>query len=397
MDLLTKLFILVTSFSLSSQSFSDCDFNKLLERFPIETAINQKSICAGLPPINTEKELKDVLKFFYNDNKLSEKNNRHLTNRNLNRCRPSKDSMVLVIAFEGTGAFEPLIPPTMARLNKCFGGKINSKLINKVYNMTRDIFEKEKGRSSKWSGLQSGIMTELMDIKNSNKVDWYSFPSEEVEQLAGLEELKNFSLPQLYNSIKNSVASNPPGIQSARDCISRYMLIARRDKIAAKVILVSHSSGGRSVIKFAEHIRKDEKVSVDLAFTIDPVIEAHHAIEEVLPQKIGEPLRYAKWKLFNGNGSDYPYSAVWHKNNPSKLYSPSNVKKHLSFYQLDDRLGLKIGGDALRFGIKGSNIKGAKNIHIPNLSIAGHGEISYQDKVLKMFRFELNKYLENQN
>jgi hypothetical protein len=55
-------------------------------------------------------------------------------------------------------------------------------------------------------------------------------------------------------------------------------------------------------------------VDVDLAFSIDPVKEAHHAAEEVLPQNLGEP-RYARWKLLAGKGSDYPYSAVWSRGN----------------------------------------------------------------------------------
>ena len=392
----TRFLVFLTFFFYSAQSFSDCDFKKLLEQIPNETLLIKEKICAGLPPINTKKELKDILNYLYKNNKKNDNKNRHRANRNLNDCRPNKESKVLIIAFEGTGSYDPLVPPTMASFNKCFAEKLNPKLRKSVYSMTREIHAKEIGRDAKWSGLQDGIMTELFEIKNSKNVDWYSFPSEEVEQLAGLEQLKNFSLPQLYRSIKDSVNSNPQGIKNARDCIKQYLSLSQKGK-EPKIVLVSHSSGGRSVVKFAEHLKKDlPKINLELAFTIDPVIEAHHAIEEVLPQKIGEPIRYAKWKLFSGKGADYPYSAVWHRDHPSKLYSPSNIEKHINFYQLNDRLGLKMGGDALRFGIQGSNVKGAdKNILIRHLGSGAHGDITYQSKVLKMFHDEMDKLLGN--
>ncbi|MCP4913260.1 MAG: hypothetical protein GY909_09075 [Oligoflexia bacterium] len=294
-----------------------------------------------------------------------------------------------MIAFEGTGAFEPLIPPTISEFMKCFSGKLDPSIKNKVYSTVREIHKDTKGKDSKWSTLQSGIMSELTKNKEANKVDWYSFPSEEVEQLAGLEELGNTSVRQLYNDIKNSIDSNPKGIQNARDCIKNYMAEASKLGISPKVVIVSHSSGGRSLVKFTQHVKKDLGIDIDLAYSIDPVKEAHHAVEEVVPQKIGEPWRYTKWKVSGGKGKDYPYSAVWSRDQPSVLYKSSNVKKHINFYQTEDRLGLKMGGDAMRFGINGSRMHNAENIHLSGFGADAHGPVGYHKKVLERFNSEM--------
>lgn len=385
--------ILLLSFNALSV---ECDWVKVIEGLQHESLLNRQKICDNLPPITEEKDLKAVLEFFYQD--LSKKDNekkRHVATKNLNSCEPTKESKALVIAFEGTGAYEPMLPATMASFNKCFGGRVSSKLRGSVYTSTVDILEKDKGRSSKWSGLERGIMSEMMTMKGSQNVDWFSFPSEEVEQLAGLEQLENFSVSELYNNIKDSVDSNPKGIQNARDCIKHYMKTAKVLGVEPKVILTSHSSGGRSLVKFAEHMKKDVGVDIDLAFSIDPVKEAHHAVEEVVPQKIGEPVRYTKWKVREklGYKEEYPYSAVWSRSQPSSLYKSSNIKDHVNFYQKEDRLGLKMGGDAGRFGIHGSPMNDAENIRINGVGIGGHGSINTNSAVLKKFREKMEPFL----
>jgi hypothetical protein len=389
--------ILLLSFLLSQLLFAEepCSFDKHFVGTIENNLIAREAVCDNLPPIKTEKELEDILTFFFEETKKKDDPDRHKVTARTNKCLPTKNSKTLIIAFEGTGAYEPLVPPTMANFNKCFGGNLDPKLKNKVYSKMKDIFKSKMGRDAKWSGLQAGIMEEMMFLEEGSKIDWYSFPSEEVEQLAGPEKIKDFSLRQLHDSIKDSVASNPKGIQNARACIVQYMAEARRLGIQPKIVLTSHSSGGRSLVKFAEHMKKDVGVGVDvdLAFSIDPVKEAHHAVEEVLPQKVGEPARYLKWKITDGRGETYPYSAVWHRKQPSSLYQPSNVDEHINFYQLDDRLGLKMGGDALRFGIKGSPMDKAQNIHVKNVGIGGHGDITYDETVLDLFRTKMDNLL----
>lgn len=388
--------ILVSIFSLTiitqAQELS-CDWNKELGKVKNLGVLKRSELCRSLPNIENKKDLREVLKFFYSEVKVSDHPDRHQANKNLNKCLPSEESKVLVIAFEGTGAYEPLIPSVFSKFNNCFGGKLSAKLISSIYPLSREIYEEDKKVDSKWSGLQAGIMTEMISLKGSSSIDWYSFPSEEVEQLAGLEQFKNISIKELYDNIKDSVESNPKGIKNARDCIMQYIGKSKLLGIRPKIVLVSHSSGGRSLVKFAEHMKKDVGVEIDLAFSIDPVKEAHHAVEEVIPQKIGEPLRYAKWKL-QGSKGKYPYSAVWSRKQPSSLYKSSNIKEHVNFYQQNDREGLKIGGDALRFGIHGSIISGADNHFIKGLGTSAHGEITYNQTVLDKFKEKMEKLLD---
>lgn len=372
---------------------SECSHSKLLSTFGNKSLEGLQELCRGLPDIKSEKELKDVLEFFFLKSLKNDDKDRHIVTLRSNACKPTKDSKALIIAFEGTGAYEPLVPPTMSSLNHCFGSKIDPKLKNKIYSYTQEIYLKHKGKGPKWSGLQAGVMSELIVMKEAKHIDWYSFPSEEVEQLAGLDEVSNFSLGQLGDSIVDSIESNPRGIQSARRCIIDYIKEASDLKIEPKIIVLSHSSGGRSLVKFAEQMKKITSKDIDLAFSIDPVKEAHHAIEEVLPQKAGEPTRYLKWKITDGKGENYPYSAVWSRSQPSSLYKPSNVSKHINFYQKDDRLGLKMGGDAMRFAIQGSPVEGADNQYIKGLSDSGHGEITYHPDVIKKFKEEIEKLI----
>jgi hypothetical protein len=341
--------------------------------------------------INASEALNSLTAQVVRENIRFKRADRHETTRLINDCTPTITSRALIIAFEGTGAYEPILPAVMNKLNKTLPRNKFDKLNEKVLSSVRNELKKYYSRDLKWTGLMSGPMSELFTLKNGQYVDWYSFPSEEVELLAGLEEIPRTSLRQLYNNIKDSVASNPRGIQNAFTCIAKYIRKAKQMEIYPKIILISHSSGGRSLVKFAERIKR-LKLDVDLAFSIDPVIEAHHAIEEVIPQKLGEPTRYLRWRI---TGGPYPYSAVWHRDHRNKLYVPNNVEVYKSFFQNTDRLGLKMGGDALRFGIHGSNIYGADNMHIKGLGIDAHGAICYNEKIIQNFRKLMENLLSN--
>lgn len=348
-------------------------------------------LCSNQLIVNSKEELKKLVLKSYKKNISKKSSNRHVFNQRLNNCSPRENSKALVIAFEGTGAYEPLIPAIMNDVNKCLSRKSPIEVKKFVLRTIKNIIDENQSHEQKWSGLMSGPLSEIVKMNGGENIDWYSFPSEEVEQLAGLEMISQTSLSQLVEDIQHSVNSNPKGIQNARICIRKYLLKSITLGVQPKIVLMSHSSGGRSLVKFAEHIRKNLNIEVDLAFSIDPVIEAHHAIEEVVPQKIGEPLRYLRWRF---TGGPYPYSAVWSRDHRSKLYMPSNVKKHLSFYQNKDRLGLKLGGDAMRFGIHGSRMYDADNTYIKGLGIDAHGAICYNKQVLSKFNNEIISILD---
>lgn len=72
---------------------------------------------------------------------------------------------------------------------------------------------------------------------------------------------------------------------------------------------------------------------------------------------------------------------------PESLYKPGNAQKMINFYQKKDEEGLKM--PQVRFGIQGSPVARAENIEIHDVGTAGHGEITYHDKVLNRFMREL--------
>jgi len=406
-----KLLILIFTWLLANTALAevgDCEWEKDLLNNQHEGLLNRKTICDNLEKVTTEAELKNALEYFYWEARsiMDTETDRHKLNKKLNKCEPTKESKALVIAFEGTGAYEPLIPATMARFNKCLGGKVDPKLRDKIYSTMESLYKEKRGKERKWSGLNRGVMSELLTMKQSRSVDWYSFPSEESEILAGLDEAMDLkSWKGILGDAKKSIQSNPKGIQNARDCITQYLAKAKELKIKPKIVVTSHSSGGRSLVKFAEHMKK-AGVDIDLAFSVDPVIEAHHAIEEVIPQLAGEPYRnkeyWAKKKsneTFGTNWAlpEYSFSAVWTRDHKDKLYKASNVKVHKNFYQTQDRKGLDLGGDFGRFGIRGSQMHGADNKHIEfssyNDGWGGHGSINSDSEVLKQFRESINALL----
>mgnify|MGYP000008781576 CR=1 FL=1 len=390
----------------------DCEWGKNLLKLQHDDFITREQICTGLAKIETQKELEDAMEFFYWEARrdMGHETDRHKINKLVNKCEPTKNSRALIIAFEGTGAYDPLIPAAMARFNKCLGGKISPKLRDSIYHSTTAIYKTKRGKGAKWSGLNRGVMSETITIKNSRYVDWYSFPSEESEVLAGLEEAKDVnSWKRILKDSKNSLQSNPMGISNARNCVSHYLAKAKELNIKPKIVLTSHSSGGRSLVKFSEHLKK-AGIQVDLAFSIDPVVEAHHALEEVIPQIIGEPARNKEYwtkKISNEKFGtswhlpEYSFSAVWTRNteHKNKLYKPTNVKEHINFYQTVDRKGLDVGGDAGRFGIRGTQMDGAQNRHIEFKTYGeqwgGHGEINTNGEVLSTWHKEMDKIIGN--
>lgn len=386
--------VLFFSFNVFSREKAPCNFNDVTNGYHHELTSKEhlrlRQLCQNMDPIRNQLELESVLQFFLDQNNFKNDGNRHRATQKLNECRPTAESKVLVIAFEGTGAYEPLMPATINDFNQCFAGRIDPKFNYSLNYTLSELFKKKFGRSPKWSALQSGIQSVISKTEGAEAVDWYSFPSEEAEALAGVTDALTTNVVELYDDIKDSIASNPKGIQNARDCISRYVTIAKALGIKPKIIIASHSSGGRSLVKYAEHVKKDLGIKIDLAFSIDPVKEAHEALKEVVPQKIGEPMRFLKWKI---TGGPYPYSAVWSRSQPSSLYKPSNVSEHISFYQTEDREGLKLGGDMGRFGIHGSRIKNAENIHIGSIGVDAHGPIGYQKEVVERFQDELSDLL----
>ena len=206
-------------------------------------------------------------------------------------------SPVVVIAFEGTGAFDDRRPKLMQEMGR--------RLQAQGVDTTDDKFSpaplldaalsKERGHGANWSGLHSGPLTEVVkDPKLNSNIQYMSFPSEEVES-------ENFSLNQLGRDIRRSSSGTSQGIEAARERMREIAEDAKRQGKSPKFVLMSHSSGGRSSVKFAEKMKGEinpatgKPFEFALSMSIDPVREAHEAAGEVIGKKVVSFLNPFDW------------------------------------------------------------------------------------------------------
>ncbi len=356
---------------------------------------------------------------------------RHELNQRLQLQDPSKPRSqenltryngedVVVISFEGTGAFEPrrlqIMQETAADLNS------QGLKSDDLFGPTTAAIEGKKGKEANWSGLNKGVHTEILKDKElQERTRILSFPSEESELFRGEEVKKSWGKSYVIDSLKDgknpitkirseiekSYSGNTPGIDNALIAMRDIQAQAKAMGKSPKFVVIGHSSGGRSMVKFLEKAKslKDENgnaVKFELALSIDPVREAHEAALEGLG-KLANGFTdkwIVKGTLHNlnrlipfGNPIPVPKSAVptiGFMSQPGSLYAPSNVKpgKYLSFHQKADTEGLGMG-----FGIYGSRVKGAINKQVfyqdkektEPLGAQGHGGISYSYTVKKAF------------
>ena len=162
-----------------------------------------------------------------------------------------------------------------------------------------------------------------------------------------------------------------------------------------KLIVLSHSSGGRSAIKYLEQLKNlhnpltgNKIIKADLVFTIDPVREAHEAIAEALSQMAANPIKKAYNFLPVIPDVKVHPVYVWSRHQKESLYKTSNTIQHVNFYQKADQLGLKTQP---QFGIHGSPIHGADLNRDLTLKLGkdGHGAITYHADLLEQFKHEL--------
>ena len=223
--------------------------------------------------------------------------------------------------------------------------------------------------------------------KQARYFKFASFASEESELIANPSSLSLESLPQLVKDIKRSSTGNPIGITDAYSCTKKFFSEAKAVGIKPKLIVMGHSSGGRSMVKFLEYLKKkDSSIKADLAISIDPVKEAQHVMSEVSGKIMDNVSRdiLDTFTPFDINNKKIKVSS---KKQPKSLYKTSNTKRWVSFYQRDDTIGL--GGD-ITFGIHGSPIHNAdKNYYEDNLGDKGHGAITYKSTVLDKIKNEV--------
>lgn len=291
-------------------------------------------------------------------------------------------SPVVVIAFEGTGSFDERRPKLMQEMGRRLqeqGVDTTSDKFSPAPLLDRAL-EKERGRGANWSGLSSGPLTEVVkDPKLNNSVQWLSFPSEEVEAFSSPEAYKDLELKQYVRDYRLSSRGTSRGIDAAVERMREIAQSAKYQGKSPKFVLLSHSSGGRSSVKFAERMKGEVNPATGkpyefaLAVSIDPVREAHEAVGEIALDKI--------------NIFDSERATVNSRRQPESLFKTSNVETWLNYYQTSDTKGLDMG-----FGIHGSPIVGAENHHLEGFDNPNnaHGPVAYHNDVLERFKKEMH-------
>lgn len=307
-------------------------------------------------------------------------------------------SEIVVIAFEGTGSFQPRRAPVMQAAAEQLHQQ-GLKPDDSLYDIASSQLEQREPEIANWSGLGAGPLSALLsDPELNRKTQWLSFPSEEVEALAHPNAYKSSSVGDAIGQLIDSYDGNPRGINAAIQALRDIQRQAAQQGKNPQFVVVSHSSGGRSVVKFLEkakdlHDASGTQLKFPFVMTIDPVREAHEAVGEAIKE-----IYINKGTEHNINRVravldylpliDLPPKKVYpptvrSQSQPESLYKPGNVGQFTSFYQRQDTLGLKM--DDFKFGIHGSPVAGAINIEVKNVGDAGHGEITYQPQVLNAF------------
>lgn len=351
--------------------------------------------------------------------------NRHTLNQRLQLEDPSRPhgpsnpvyydgSDIVVISFEGTGAFEPRrIEIMQAAADNLRAEGLTSDALQGAATQKIEAYT---GKSANWSGLNVGVHTAILkDPELQAHTQILSFPSEESELFKGkevqdskgasyvMDSIKDGQLPlgKVISEIKSSIKGETPGIDNALIALRDIQAQAKAQGKNPRFVIVGHSSGGRSMVKFLEkaksvHGADGQPVKFDLAISIDPVREAHEAALEGVKELINKGTEYNRNRVVKGLNYINPFgnpipekkvypATVGYQSQPESLYAPNNVLpgKYLSFYQREDTEGLGMG-----FGIHGSRVKGAKNTQIFHnqygnlLGKQGHGEITYSPTVI---------------
>jgi hypothetical protein len=368
--------------------------------------IIKHSLCEITPSISNQTELDRVIKTMFYNQKLELANisqDRHKVAEHLNDCSPEKDSKALVINFAGTGSFNPRSFDVMTEFMACFAEKKLDKSLSKnVFQTIATIQQKTQPSQYKWGGIEAGPINQFFSDpylkKNAKYLDFATFASEESELIADPNKLSWTEFKKIPNEMNRSSAGIPKGIASAMICVNKYLAAAKKLSIKPKIIILSHSSGGRSAVKFAENLKwlvnpltnkRDHKI--DLVFSMDPVKEAHEAMKEVSSQYAGRLVDRAADYIPFVETEDKPIN-VWTRDQPQSLYKPSNTSRWVNVYQNKDTEGLK---GPIKFGIHGSSIANAdyNKFITKGIGSDGHGAITYHDETTKLFISEMKKQL----
>lgn len=300
-------------------------------------------------------------------------------------------SNVVVIAFDGTFGHDPRRVPVMQELSRelqAHGIDTQSPDFRPADIVGRSI-ESATGKESRWSGLHHGVLQSIVrDPQLNQNVQILTFPSEELEVLADKQAWREFGPIGFTRQVYDTATDRPANVEAAVRAVIEIQQQAREQGRDPKFVLLSHSSGGASSVKFVERMRESvgEDVQIELAASIDPVKEAHFAVGEALRELGKEGLERAVQFLSGRNGSHTP--TIRSRRQPRTLHTAGNVSEWVNFYQTADILGVKTGP---QLGIQGSPVNGAENVVVNGLGAGGHGSIAIDGRVLDRIMSEIRE------
>lgn len=305
-------------------------------------------------------------------------------------------SKVVLIAFDGTFSYHPRRTPMMQELTRNLqdqGVDTSSKSFDPANIVNRSITN-VTGKPTRWSGLGHGVIQDILrDPELNENVQLLSFPSEEIEALSSSRAWKDIMPFELAHEAYRSAVDKPQNIQNAVQAVADIQRQASKRGLSPRYVVMTHSSGGTSAVKFAEKLRATlgKDVQIDFVATIDPVKEAHWAGGEALGELARQRVAQTVNKISTWVGrptTELGKPAVRSGTQSGTLYATNNVNEWVNFYQTSDILGIKSGP---QMGIQGSPVVNAENIRMDDLGDTGHGAIALDDRVSERILQELRE------
>jgi hypothetical protein len=312
-------------------------------------------------------------------------------------------SPVVVIAFEGTASFDERRTPAMQALGRELQSAGHDTLKGDFdpADLVEGALEEKRGKDTNWSGLSQGAFHDIIrNPKLNQNIQLLSFPSEEAEVLGSRDAYKDLDPSELVGDVLLSSSGTSRGIEHAIQRIQKISAEAKAQGKDPKFVVLSHSSGGRSTVKFLERLKREtnpvdgKPYQIPLVISIDPVKEAHEALKEGSREILNKGTEHNANKvrrLFGRAERKVWPPVIGATEQPGILYNTGNVGQWLNFYQTEDILGLQEGP---RLGLRGSPVRGAENIRIRGVGDDGHGSINWNGDLLERVNSELTELVE---
>lgn len=304
------------------------------------------------------------LRFIENDPLFKELKEKY-SQEELERIRTSPELKMprqIVINFEGTGGYSPKTARRIKALNSYLGVNKTDEQKEKIKDRIWQLHDDKNLGMTTWPGIIHGTISEPITALNKESkgkghpnTQWMYFQSEDQEESR----------------------------KTAADCLENYLQNFDEQYgkgLRPSVVVIGHSSGGFSAMKFANELKAQQpKLSVKLV-TIDPVVPYKRAALIGLRRRLN-PLEK------NRIGDTLDSGETFRVDPGVEAYN---------FYQKQDVHGLLPTEDAggylkqngVGLGIHGSKVDGAKNEYIKYTNGTfdarkAHGAISYHPDVLE--------------